>query len=459
MRSTFAIGHRAVMHQTRQLSASARGLRAPGLLPTYLSDARSLPAFHEDLCPEGVLNLSVAENHLVEDLIVNRINDLQRRSSCAFSGDMIYYQPTHGREDCRQAIAAHLSRVLGGGEYGFDDECLVIGAGCNAVLENLVFAIGESGEGVLVPTPYYAAFDFDLCARAGMRMLPVSMEGNRSGSAVDVGAYYPSVEDLQRAYDNGIESGVTPRALLLSSPNNPLGFCYPEGVLADCLQWCEERDVHLISDEIYGGSVFGGEWCGIGQVAARRGRKLGDKVHIVWSLSKDFALSGLRFGALYTENEDIQVPLRKLNDLCCVPSATQVLVREMLSDEAWVQNFERESKRRTRERYEALVDCLDRHSIPHLPATAGLFCWIDLREWLRIPPSGAGDIEGEQAQRAERELYLKLMKEFGLLLTPGLSMKAEEPGLFRCVFTAAGEKGFEEALKRFDLFGQSPRIA
>ena len=235
-------------------------------------------------------------------------------------------------------------------------------------------------------------------------------------------------------------------------------------MLGECLDWCEAKGLHLISDEIYGGSVFGGDdgrWCGIGAVAARRGKRLGDRVHVVWSLSKDFALSGLRFGALYTENEAIQTPLRKLNDLCCVPSSTQVLVRDMLRDEDWVRYFESENKRRTRERYDRLASCLDKHDIPHLPADAGLFCWIDLRQWLRepVPSAGATAAEAdEQGQAAERELYLTLMRDFGLLLTPGLSMRAEEPGLFRCVFTAAGATGFEEALKRFDRFGSSPRV-
>ena len=46
-----------------------------------------------------------------------------------------------------------------------DPEGLVVGAG--AVLEILCLALAEPGEGVLIPTPYYAAFEFDLVARAG----------------------------------------------------------------------------------------------------------------------------------------------------------------------------------------------------------------------------------------------------------------------------------------------------
>lgn len=65
-------------------------------------------------------------------------------------------------------------------------------------------------------------------------------------------------------------------------------------------------------------------WTSIAAVAARQGRSLGERCHIVWALSKDFALSGLRVGALYTENEAIRTPIQKLNDLAQVGSTTQV---------------------------------------------------------------------------------------------------------------------------------------
>mmetsp|Transcript_37945 Transcript_37945/g.119024 ORF Transcript_37945/g.119024 Transcript_37945/m.119024 type:complete len:528 (-) Transcript_37945:194-1777(-) len=502
-------------------TVSRRAARAPGLLPTYLKDARGVSIFHPETEPEGVLQLSVAENHMVEDLLVDALTELQD-----FRGDLIYYQPTHGRADCREALAAHLTRTLCGGAYELDPEGLVIGAGCNAVLENLMFAVGEPGEGVLIPRPYYAAFEFDLCARANMVVLPVSLgddgvapEDQHGYLSAEI--YYPTPDKLEDAYQRALDNGITPRVVLLSSPNNPLGFCYPEDVLMSIFDWCQSKPgLHLVSDEIYGGSVFAEahvpgardehpEWTGIGQVAAKATRlssgALGNRCHIVWSLSKDFALSGLRVGALYTENEDIRLPLQKMNDLCSVSSSTQNLVSEMLkegNDEAsWVRRFEAESQRRVHERYVLLQEVLEEAGIPYLPSGAGLFVWLDLRAWMEygdeghahmtgssmVDPSlmesiaaaapGAGEFMarggasqgGEQIvgvpstafnmadAEAERRLYLKLVHEYGLLLTPGASMRTETPGLFRCVFTATDDAGFEEALKRFARFGASEK--
>ena len=48
----------------------------------------------------------------------------------------------------------------------------------------------------------------------------------------------------------------------------------------------------------------------------------------------------------------------------------------------------------------------------------------------------------------ERKLYLELLQDYGLLFTPGRSMKNELPGFFRCVFTAASDHEFDLGMER-----------
>jgi aspartate/methionine/tyrosine aminotransferase len=57
----------------------------------------------------------------------------------------------------------------------------------------------------------------------------------------------------------------------------------------------------------------------------------------------------------------------------------------------------------------------------------------------------------------ERKLYLSLVQEFGILLTPGDSTRNEHPGYFRCVFTAASDEEFELSLIRFRAFANARR--
>ena len=145
--------------------------------------------------------------------------------------------------------------------------------------------------------------------------------------------------------------------------------------------------------------------------------------------------------------------LQKLNDLCCVSSQTQLLVQQMLSEVSndgisWTSKFLEENHGRLRVRGDAWQACLEECRIPYLKATAGLFCWMDFREFLPM--------EGTDDER-ERALYLELMNEYGLLFTPGLSMKNEHPGFFRCVFTAASDDEFALGMSRLRKFVEAKR--
>ena len=143
--------------------AAPRASKAVKLLPSYLADARAVQKYSPST-PNGALQLGVAENQMVEDLLVPALTEFAATQT--FPPDAIYYQPTQGRESCRTIFAAYLEDLLGLSKT-LDVDGIVIGAGCNTVLENLCFCLAESGEGVMIPTPYYAAFEFDLVARAG----------------------------------------------------------------------------------------------------------------------------------------------------------------------------------------------------------------------------------------------------------------------------------------------------
>jgi aspartate/methionine/tyrosine aminotransferase len=437
--------------------SAPRAAAAVSLLPTYLADARAIEKYSSST-PNGALQLSVAENQMLEDLLLPALAEFSLKQT--FPADAIYYQPTHGRESLRMAASVYLRDLLEL-EQSLDPDGIVVGAGCNAVLENLCMTLAEPGQGVMIPLPYYAAFDFDLGSRAGLKVVPVptmdhsGVPYRHSHPSVPAEAYYPTRAALDSAKQKSInEKGIEPRILLLSHPQNPLGICYPPHVIQECIDWCRDNRVHLVSDEIYAGSVYRKEEATFTSVLKLATRKssppseylgLGPYVHFVYALSKDFALSGLRVGLSYSENLEIRLPLQKLNDLCCVSSHTQLFVERMLTEKGnsglpWTREFLQKSHERLRQRGDAWKSCLQELEIPHLPATAGLFCWMDFSEFL--PTSQ--DSPDEQ----ERVLYLELLQNYGLLFTPGRSMRNELPGYFRCVFTAANDKEFVLGMER-----------
>jgi aspartate/methionine/tyrosine aminotransferase len=243
----------------------------------------------------------------------------------------------------------------------------------------------------------------------------------------------------------------------------------------------------LISDEIYAGSVYeptrafatgggGPTFVSAAALASNperastsTGLGLGPYVHLVYALSKDFALSGLRVGAAYTENEEILFALQKLNDFCQISSHTQSLVERMLTAEVVREGSTRPEKfvdvyleannDNLRCRSDRLISCLEGLDVPYLRPDSGLFLWMDLREFLPpLPPSEDEDSESlASKERRERALYLSLMEEHGLLFTPGMSMRNEKAGFFRCVFTAASADEFELGLVRIRKFVEARR--
>ena len=108
----------------------------------------------------------------------------------------------------------------------------------------------------------------------------------------------------------------------------------------------------------------------------------------------------------------------------------------MVGDRDWTEEFLEGNNKRVRDRYERLVGDCERNGIKYLPASAGLYVWIDLRHLL-----GEG---GEEA------LYSRLIAEFGMVMTPGRSQGMVVDGFFRCVFTAAENEDFERVLERME---------
>mmetsp|Transcript_30412 Transcript_30412/g.35073 ORF Transcript_30412/g.35073 Transcript_30412/m.35073 type:complete len:112 (-) Transcript_30412:117-452(-) len=101
------------------------------------------------------------------------------------------------------------------------------------------------------------------------------------------------------------------------------------------------------------------------------------------------------------------------------------------------------SRKRLSNRSCRLQNCLTNYQIPFLKPDSAMFIWMDLSKFL--PQELA-------SSSSERALYLELINVYGLLLTPGLSMKMTRPGYFRFVFTAANEDEFELSLIRLSRF-------
>jgi aspartate/methionine/tyrosine aminotransferase len=263
----------------------------------------------------------------------------------------------------------------------------------------------------------------DLELRARLSIIPV----HRS---IEDG-FRLTTEMLDRA---AATAGRPVKALLFTSPDNPLGTAPSPEEIEQVLAWATERDLHIVFDEIYALSVFGARSF---TSCAELLPSLGERVHIVWAFSKDFGASGLRCGVLVSQNPAINAAVDALAYWACCSGHTQYLLGEMISDEAWVDSYIETMREKLRGAHFRLAAALDAGGIRHLPAEAGVFVLLDLRPHLAEP-----------TWEAERVLWLEMLEQARVNITPGAACHCSEPGFFRLCYASQPTETVETAVRR-----------
>jgi len=403
---------------SRSLSLRAQNLLAGAAMPEYLvrQFEGSKDSYDRESNPDGYIGLCVAENKLVADLVTDRLNQIPMVPS-----SVLGYDAMTGSVRFREQLGRFMGRTILGREFPPHQISVLAGAG--SVLEILFHVLADPGDGVLVPTPSYAGFWMDLELRDELTVVPVHC------SSDDGFRLTPEGLDLAVA-----EAGRPVRALLFTSPNNPLGTVYTAEEIEQILLWAERREMHVVFDEIYALSVFGER--GFSSCAARR-KPLGERVHIVWAFSKDFGASGLRCGVLVSENRAVNAAVDAFAYWACSSGHTQYLLGEMISDEAWVDDFITTMSSGLRDAYGRLTGLLDDGGVSSVPAEAGVFTVLDLRPYLT-----------EQTWDAERELWLRILDNARVNLTPGSACHNGEPGFFRLCYAGLPTETIEVGVRR-----------
>lgn len=171
----------------------------------------------------------------------------------AFSDAVVYcYNNSLGLPSAREAAAYFLTKHFlfpEEREMGFEEalhwirpEYVALGSGAASLLSHLTVVLADEGDVVLVPAPYYAAFDADVKIFAGCRTVPVHSDDPTVG---------PTREDLEKAASAVEAEGLRVRILLITNPNNPLGTIYSAEVMKEAIDWARSRSMHTIVDELY----------------------------------------------------------------------------------------------------------------------------------------------------------------------------------------------------------------
>lgn len=218
------------------------------------------------------------------------------------------------------------------------------------------------------------------------------------------------------------------RALLMTNPHNPLGQCYPQTVLEECLKFCHAHRLHYISDEVYALSQFPNPHLAnpppfvsalsLDLHALGCDSKL---VHTVWSTSKDFGSSGIRVGCIVTQaNYTLAV-----GSAIAANEQTSSLSAIALAGLLGSPDLPRLlalSAARLAEAYTTVTGFLTTHGVEFVPATAGVFVFARL-----VPEAETWKDEAATVAR---------LRERGVLMSAGRGFRGgeREKGWVRIVF-------------------------
>ncbi len=187
------------------------------------------------------------------------------------------YTAVAGIPELKDAIARKMQRDYGL-QYSSDE--IIASTGGKQVLYNIMQAILDPGDEVIIPVPYWVSYPALVELAGGVPQYLMCSADN--GFALDM---------------DGLRSMITPktRAIILNSPSNPTGAAYSRDDLQEVTKLALQHGFYIISDDIYDEIRFDGV---APENAASVNPECRDRVLVVNGVSKTYAMTGWRIGYL-----------------------------------------------------------------------------------------------------------------------------------------------------------------
>ena len=327
-----------------------------------------------------------------------------------------HYTPNRGIQELREELARYLQRSFG---VTYDpEEELLITVGASEAIDVALRVLLESGEGVLIPQPCFVSY-VPCTVLAGGSAIPVATSVDHE--------FRVQVEELAEVQDEAT------RAILLCYPNNPTGATMTRAGMEALVRYAEERDLLIISDEIYAELTYDGDHVSAAAVPGGKERTI-----LVGGFSKAWAMTGWRLG-FAAAPADIIAAMTKVHSytVMCPPTVAQEAAVEALrgcDDE--VVRMRREYNQRRR----VIVNRLN---------AMGLECFEPRGAFYAFPSIAVTRMTSEEF--AER-----LLQEEKVAVVPGTAFGACGEGFVRCSY-ATSMQLIEEAVARMAAFVQRVR--
>ncbi len=293
-------------------------------------------------------------------------------AKAAWDANHTNYTANGGIAPLREAIVAKLARDNG---IHVDTEQVWVTIGATQGLHQAMALTLAPGDEVLVPDPGYTTFTMN-ARMLGAVPVPYPLRPEAG--------FMPSIDELERVVTDRT------RVIIINSPSNPLGTIFPRELLADLLDFARRHDLWVISDEVYEAFTWAGEHVSIASLDTE------DRVFSVFSLSKTYAMTGIRVGYLVTP-PGLAATMRTVQEasISCVNTPGQyAAIAAITGDQSHVVA----AREHYRGNLDAATSLLDARGIRYLAPGGAFYLWADMSH------VSGGDVaewaEGVPAQRS-----------------------------------------------------------
>ena len=215
-----------------------------------------------------IINLSIGEPDF------NTPEHIKAAAIKAILDNQTHYPPVPGYPDLRKAVVGRMKSWLG---LDYDPDQVIVSAGGKHSLVNIILAVINKDDEVILPDPYWVTYTEQVKLAEGKSVIvPTGIE-----------------QDFKMKPEQ-LEAAITPRTrlLILCSPSNPTGSMYTKEELEGLAAVLRKHpDVLVMSDEIYDMISYGQKHYSMAQMEGMQ-----DRVIIANGMSKGYAMTGWRMG-------------------------------------------------------------------------------------------------------------------------------------------------------------------
>ena len=222
-----------------------------------------------------------------------------------------FYTSNSGLKELREEICKYLERRCNVSYKPLEEVLITVGG--SEGIDVCMRAMLNPGDEVIIPQPSYVSYE-PCCVLAGGKPVIIDLKG----------------ENEFRLTADELRSAITDKTklLVLPFPNNPTGAILERKDLEEIAKVCIEKDIYVLSDEIYSELTYKGDHVSIASLPGMKERTI-----LINGFSKAYAMTGWRLGYACGP-KDIIKQMTKIHQFCimCAPTTSQYAAIEALKN-------------------------------------------------------------------------------------------------------------------------------